>query len=302
LTKKTVSKKRKTGKNTVTKSDDKGIAKKSRLRLIVVAIVVICLIGSVLLVINTGFFGSEEAKAQLTFVSGNIVQVKHTGGSWTDAENEMDLYESDSVKTGDSSAATIILFKGSIIRLDSNTEITLKEIIEGEETSVKIEQDAGRTWSTIQKISGIDNYEVETPTTVASVRGTSFDVNVTEDGITIVSVIKGSVNVSTTGEGTVYTVTLGQNYSITVGPGGMGEEEELIVDDWILNNLLNDETFTEDLKAIIYENIEPYMDDLKNRIGMTDEEIEILIEGYIRGDFAIPPETPEEYKELFELP
>jgi len=32
-----------------------------------------------------------------------------------------------------------------------------------------------------------------------------------------------------------------------------------------------------------------------------NEEIEILIDGYIRGDFLIPPETPEEYRELFEL-
>jgi hypothetical protein len=34
---------------------------------------------------------------------------------------------------------------------------------------------------------------------------------------------------------------------------------------------------------------------------MTDEEIDILIEGYIEGNFVIPPETPDEFKDLFIL-
>lgn len=285
-------------KNKKAKSNDKKGTKKSSIQLIAALTVVIVLIGAVFFILNSGV---AEAKAQLTFDSGNIVQVKHTGESWIDAEDDMGLYESDSIKTGDNSTATITLFKGSIIRLDSNTEVTLKEIIEEEETSVTIEQNAGRTWSTIQKVSGIDNYEVETPTAVASVRGTSFDV-IVEEGETIVSVIRGSVNVSTVGNETVYTVTLNQNYSIKISSEGIGEEEDLILDDWIQNNLLQDDSFTQELKTIIYENIGPYMDELKGRIGMTDKEIEILIEGYIRGDFPIPPQTPEEYRELFELP
>ena len=42
----------------------------------------------------------------------------------------MDLYESDSIKTGEDTSASIILFKSSIIRLDNNTEVTIGKLIQ----------------------------------------------------------------------------------------------------------------------------------------------------------------------------
>jgi len=258
-------------------------------------IMIISIIGFVWFITQT----SDVASAQLVIDYGTV-QVKHTG-SWTEATSGMELYQSDSVRTGYNASASIILFKGSVIRLDNNTEITLKKIIQQEETSVTIQQDAGRTWNTVKKISGIDNYEVQTPTTVASVRGTSFDVNVNEMGITVVSVIKGIVNVSKTENGTVYSVELNANWSITIDHDKMGQQQPFEPDDWIQYNLLKDDTFKGDLKEILYSKIEPYIDDLKDLYGMTDEEIAVLLDGYINGDFSIPPETPDIYKKLFEL-
>jgi len=274
---------------------------KKNLRIIALIVIIACVIAAVFLAYNTDIIGSDEAKAQLTFDSESTVQVKHTGGEWTDAENEMDLYESDSVKTGEDSSAQILLFKGSIIRLDSNTEVTLKEIIEGEETSVTIQQDTGRTWSTIQKISGIDDYEVQTPTAVASVRGTSFDVNITEDGITIVSVINGSVNVSKTAEGTVYTVL--ENYSVTVDDDGVGDSQTFVRDEWINNNLLKDDKFKADLEAILREKIEPHLDDIADLLGWSipEDELDVLVKGFINGEIVIPADTPDHLKEIFDL-
>jgi ferric-dicitrate binding protein FerR (iron transport regulator) len=241
----------------------------------------------------------EKTQAHLIIESG-LVQVKHMG-SWSPAINNMELYQSDSIRTGVNSSASIILFKGSIIRLDENTEVTLVEIIQEEENSVSIQQNAGRTWNTVQKISGIDNYEIQTPTTVASVRGTSFDVNVNESGGTIVSVIRGIVNITKTINGTIYNIELNENYSITVSNNKIGQQKSFDQDEWIEDNLLKDEGFKEDLKEVIYGKIEPYIDDLKNLYGMTDEEIDTLIIAYINGDFSIPTETPDEYRKLFDL-
>jgi len=277
---------------------------KKKVFLIISIIVIICIIGFIWFMLTP-----DTVKAQLIIESGTV-QVKHSGSwtdaingteSWTDAINGTELYQSDSIRTGINSFASIIFFKGSVIRLDENTEITLKEIIQQDETSITIQQDAGRTWNTVQKISGIDNYEVQTPTAVASVRGTSFDVNVEETGITIVSVIKGIVNVSKTEDGSVYTVELEKNWSITVDHDEIGQQEEFEPDEWIENNLLEDETFRGELKDVLYNKIEPYIDELKTLYDMTDEEIEVLIEGFISGDFSIPPETPEIYKKLFDL-
>jgi len=268
----------------------------------IIPIAIIIIIAGFLLFTTT----SDAVDAQLIIENGSV-QVKHFG-SWADATNGMNLYQSDSIKTGDNTSASIIILKGSIIRLDENTEITIKEIIQGTEINVTIQQDAGRTWNTVQKISGIDNYEVETPTTVASVRGTSFDVNVDNDGVTIVSIVKGIVNISITENGTVYSVELTKNWSITVSHDiigdqldGYGHIEQFEPDEWIQDNLLEDNIFKDSLKEIIYKKIEPYIDDLKSLYGMTDEEIEVLIVGFINGDFSIPPETPEKFKELFDL-
>ena len=273
----------------------KSTSMNQKILIIILFIILISIIGFVWFITQT----SDVASAQLVIDNGTV-QVKHTG-SWTEATSGMELYQSDSVRTGYNASASIILFKGSVIRLDNNTEITLKKIIQQEETSVTIQQDAGRTWNTVKKISGIDNYEVQTPTTVASVRGTSFDVNVNETGSTVVSVIKGLVNVSKTENGTVYTVELNANWSITVDHDEMGKQQPFEPDDWIQDNLLKDDTFKGDLKEILYSKIEPYIDDLKNLYGMTDEEIDVLLDGYINGDFSIPSDTPDVYKKLFEL-
>ena len=294
---------KKTG-NKKSKSDEKKKSKPmgKRFRLIIPVIVVICIIGVVWFVINPEV-AKAESKAQLVIDSGTV-QIKNTGGSWIAAENGMLLYESDSVKTGSNSSASVILFRSSIIRLDSNTEITLQEILQKEgENSVKIEQDTGRTWNTISKISGIDNYEVQTPTTIASVRGTSFDVKVYASGITDVSVVDGNVTVFWIENDTVeYTTEINEIWFVTVDFDGIGELEPLELDDWILDNLLEDENFKEILKEDLYARIDPYKSEIYE-LGITEDEIEILIDGFIAWDFVIPPEVPEEWiKEIFGLP
>lgn len=292
------------GKKNVKKKSEKQTQKPKSKKyfFIIPVIIIICIIGLVLLIQNPQVITtSDEAKAQLVVETGTV-EVKTSGGEWSEAVNGTFLYQLDSVKTGDNSSALVILFESSIIRLDSNTEIMLQELIQEEgETSVKISQEEGRTWNTVLKMSGIDDYEVQTPTTVASVRGTTFDINVQQNGTTIVSVIKGMVNVTTTDEGTEYTVELSENWSITVEFDSVGQPQPFEIDDWIQNNLLKDDTFKEQLKDKLYSIITPYIPQLKSDIGMTDEEIEILIDGFIRGDFTIPPNTPDEFKELFDF-
>ena len=145
-----------------------------RFRLIIPVIAIICVIGLMWLILSPDVVVADKPKAQLVIDFGTV-QVKHAGESWTTAENGTYFYQSDSIKTGDNTSASIILFESSIIRLDSNTEVTIQELIQqDEETSVKIEQDTGRTWNTISKMSGIDNYEVQTPTTCTSLMALSF--------------------------------------------------------------------------------------------------------------------------------
>jgi len=266
---------------------------------IIVAVIIVCIVGFLLL-----SQGSNVVEAQLVIDAGSV-QVKHAGGSWTTAENGMFLYESDSVKTGDDTSASVILFESSIIRLDSNTEIMLEELIQQEETSVKIKQDAGRTWNTVRKISGIDDYEVQTPTTVASVRGTAFVVIVQPNGTTYYGVEHGILNVSSISNGEIQDVIdVSGDESVIIYIDMVHKTLEIkpfVKDDWILENLNKDGQFKADVKEELYSRIEPYIPELKDTYGMNDEELDALLDGYLQGYFDLPPDTPEWIREIIEL-
>ena len=245
-----------------------------------------------------------SVKAQLVVESG-IVEVKHGTGVWVDAENGMDLYQSDFVRTGDNSSASIILFKTSIVRLDSNTEVKLETLIKEEETSVTLKQDSGRTWNTISKISGIDNYEVQTPTTVASIRGTAFVVIVFENKSTYYGVEHGVLNVSKVSGSVIKgSIDVSGNESVFVFIDLIDEELDIVpfeMDEWVLENLLKDQDFVDDLKQELYARIEQYIPELKAEYGINDEELDTLLEGYIRGYYDVPADAPDWIKELFKF-
>lgn len=297
-------KKTKPKKNSESEYFEKSPTNRNKILLIISIIVVICIIVLVWFTFYSNV-AKAEATAQLIVESGTV-QVKHGDGAWTIAENGTTLHQSDSVKTGDNSYASIILFGSSIIRLDSNTEVTLQELIqEIDEKSVKTSQDAGRTWNTVSKISGIDNYEVHTPTTVASVRGTSFDFYILANGNITISVFNGTVNITTYKDGKIVgSLVVPEYLSTTIDPNNpeeIPETKPVEEDDWINENLQEDEELSEDLKAELYKRIEPFKLELKNLYNVTDLELEILIDAYLRGDFDLPPNTPEWARKLFEF-
>ncbi len=298
-------------KESKTEKKNKSLSPRIKILFVVFIVVIICIVG-----LFWFMQSPNTVKAQLIIESGNI-QIKHDGGSWISAQNGMDLYQSDSIKTGVDASASIVFFKSSIIRLDSNTEVSLQEIIQNDDgTNVKIKQDAGRTWSTVAKISGIDNYDVQTPTAVASVRGTAFDVHIKSDGRTDVGVGRGIVNVSKIKNGEILgTIEVKKNEAVTVDPDVIDQTLEIKVfekDNWVLDNQQKDEDIlthgismyinsTINVKDALYARIEQYIPELKELYGITDEEFDVLIDGYLLGYYDLPPETPDWIREIIEL-
>jgi hypothetical protein len=276
-----------------------------KISLIITLIIIICIIVVAFIALNQEV-AANEVKAQLVIDYGEV-QVKSNDGSWSTAENGMDLFESDSVKTGDDTSASIILFKTCIVRLDNNTEVSINKLVQdAEEKSVEIEQNSGRTWNTVSKISGIDNYEVQTPTTVASVRGTSFGIYYLVDGNISVTVSNGTVNVTTYKDGQPqHSIEVTEYLSLTVDPKNPDKKPKtkpVEEDDWFDENQDKDEELILDLKEEIYMRIEPFLDEVRELFGgPTDEELEALIEGYILGYWTLPEDTPEWARELFEF-
>ena len=268
--------------------------------LLVPVFVISCVLGFLFLTQS-----HEGLSAQLVINSGTVM-VKHPGESWDVARNGMLLYQSDSLKTENNSSASIILFKSSIIRLDSNTEVMIQELIrKAEETNVTLKQDAGRTWNTILNISGIDNYEVHTPTTVATVRATTFVITVKLDGGTFGGVNQGKVLVSKVQDNQVVDkINVPKNQAVTVSPDVIGDPLETVPfekDTWMLENEEKDKENIEMVKEDLFRRIDPYIPELKERYGMTDEELDVLLEGYLLGYYNLPPETPDWIWEIIEL-
>jgi len=267
-----------------------------------IILLVLCIIGVLWI---TQSYASSVVTAKLIIDSGTV-QVKHAGGTWTSASNGMVLTQSDAVRTGDNTSASVVLFESSILRLDSNTEVMLQEILQqAGKTSVAVQQDCGSTWSTISKISGIDDYDVQTPTTVASVRGTSFYVHVQANGTTTVGVGTGIVNVSSMKNGQiVHAIAVNKDEEVTIDPEAIDQLIEIkpfVKNDWVLQNQQKDETLRENVKEDLVARLDPYIPELKKQYGVTDQELDVLIDGYIKGYFDLPFDTPGWIRDIIEL-
>ncbi len=147
-----------------------------RKALIVVSIVVILLAAGA-----WWLFSVPAAAAAVLYVDEGTVEVD-VGKGWMQGADEMELSQGAKVRTRDG-AASVIMLDGEVMSLGPNTEVSLSEV---SPQGIIIQQLAGETWHKVTKVSGVPLYEVATPTTVATVRGTEFFVSVGEEDEVVV--------------------------------------------------------------------------------------------------------------------
>jgi hypothetical protein len=122
----------------------------------------------------------------LTVVDGAVL-ISHAGAEFKSARLGDVLVAGDTIRTGNGGGAEITYFEGSSVRLEAQTEIVVERLRTEADggTVIGMMQTLGRTWHVVTKlISGSSRYEVRTPSSTASVRGTIFavDVRVDADG------------------------------------------------------------------------------------------------------------------------
>ncbi len=107
------------------------------------------------------------------------------------------LYRGDRVITGAGGGVDLLLGKGVSLRVGEKSEFILKTLQNTEEggESYSLHLQEGRLLSQVNKLRAGDRYEVTTPTAIAGVRGTSFEVESSARS-TKVLLIHGSVEVS----------------------------------------------------------------------------------------------------------
>jgi hypothetical protein len=104
---------------------------------------------------------------------------------------QIDLPTGSSVKTGEG-LAHVVFPDDSMASVAENSEIA----VSFSDTAMSISQLIGRTFHRVSKVVSGHSYEVETPTTVATVRGTEFGVDIASADDSTVYVTESTVDVA----------------------------------------------------------------------------------------------------------
>lgn len=138
-------------------------------------------------------------KGVITYLDGQV-QVKRAGETrWTSARPNMILLENDQIKVLSQSRAELILDNQSVLRLAENTLLTIHKLEEEKATqkeTARMDISAGKLWVRMAKLfNPASRYDVKTPTAIAGVQGTVYQVVVGGDQSTTIQVFQGAVNI-----------------------------------------------------------------------------------------------------------
>ena len=151
---------------------------------VVIAILVLIVVFTIYSLVS-----SPTRKAFLNVLEGSVEL--DSGNGYKQVVGSVKLKLSDKVKTLNGKAA-IVLYESLIVTLDPNTEVSLAQL---SKEHIELKQNSGSTWNKLTNIAGITNYVVRTPTTVATVRGTEFGVD-----MEVIRVAEGKVIVESDGK------------------------------------------------------------------------------------------------------
>ena len=138
-------------------------------------------------------------KGVITYLEGQV-QVKKSGETeWSAARPNMILSEKDQIRVQAKSRAELILDNQSVMRLSENTLLTihkLEEEVATRKETTRVELSLGKLWTRTAKLfNPTSRYDIRTPTAIAGVQGTIYQLQVGEDRETNIQVFQGTVNV-----------------------------------------------------------------------------------------------------------
>ena len=134
----------------------------------------------------------EKAAGRIISLSGSVTVTSGTASS--SAKPFQNLNAGDIVSTGPNSRAAILLRDESLVKLNANSRITIKNVLPAIKPvstgadKTKIQQDAGEMWIRTKTRPG--EMEIDTKAGSAAIRGTEFIIS-TSDDKTLLTVFSG---------------------------------------------------------------------------------------------------------------
>ncbi len=156
---------------------------------------------------------ANDARAIAIIVKSTGAAQAKQGAKWTDLAKGSKLFSGDRVQTkADGYAAVMFLDDKSIVKLKPNSNLEIKGQVEGKSISKNIVMDVGELFVKVSKQKG--SFQVATPTSVASVKGTEFWVIENTGGTTVIG-LEGIIEVLSSKSGKKADVTAGNTAQST---------------------------------------------------------------------------------------
>ncbi|HUP30773.1 MAG TPA: FecR domain-containing protein [Usitatibacter sp.] len=121
--------------------------------------------------------------------------------SWRAATVKQALLPTNFVRTGDLSRMAILFPDRTQVRLAQNSTLQIKEAAAGTDAKTILNLNSGRSW--VQSKSAPQGLIMETPSALAAIRGTDWEMAVEDDGRSTLSVFSGEVEFSNAQGGVV---------------------------------------------------------------------------------------------------
>ena len=181
----------------------------------------------ILLFLLTTYFRlfADTQKATLSYFKGTIsIYRKET---LVYPETNMRIYADDSLVTGDDSVLEITYEDGSVSSLVPNSALKIRQLKKEKGLfTTRIKALMGSVLCKIKKLRKGETFQVYTPTAVAAVRGTVFEVVVHENQETSFNVLSGQLYAKALIEG-AQTYLLKDEFRYFVGKEGITDVRKL---------------------------------------------------------------------------
>jgi len=186
--------------------------------------IVACIFG--LAAFAAGSLGADAANEQRAVVKNMVGQVEVSSPNttqWRSARIGMVVKMGADIRTYVESSADIELESGTIIKVGENTVVSLAKLLQNKKNDISntnLKVATGTVWANVKKLTNTkSDFDFETPTAVASIRGTRLGVSVDMNG-TGVDVYEGLVMVREKSTGK--TVSVASNTGAIVHAGSKG--------------------------------------------------------------------------------
>jgi len=131
---------------------------------------------------------AAEPAATIISVTGTGQFAETDASPWLDAESEQALSAGNLVRTAEFSRMGLLFRDRTQIRLNEKTRLRIKEA----ETETRLQISLGRAWTQTRTLP--NRLYMETPSATAAIRGTDWDIEVDENGRTMITVLSGEVD------------------------------------------------------------------------------------------------------------